>query len=193
MSTTTPRTGRRAVAEPGRRIENPVQGDTVGFFETCGESGGRRTLMELDVAPGGARRARANLSYEETFTCVEGCLTVMVAGFPYELRPGQEVTVPAGIVHSWSNDEARRALALVELAPGHAGTETALRVLSGLAADGRLHPGGSPRSPLHAALVLAWGEARVPGLYGALRPGMRALAAVARLRGIDRELIERYA
>lgn len=173
------------------RIENPAQGHAVAFFETADDGGGR-TLMELEVAPGGWTGEHAHRAYDETFTCVEGCLTVMVAGFPYELRPGQEVTVAAGTAHSWSNDGPRPALALVELRPGHAGAETALRVLYGLARDGRLRRDGTPRNPLHLALLLGWGEARLPGRYAALRPALRALAAVARLRGVDRALIASY-
>lgn len=144
------------------------------------------------MAPGRAVTPHAH-DYAETFTCVQGRLTVTVAGFPYELRPGQEATAPAGVVHAWSNDDAERAVALVELRPGHAGFETTLRVLYGLAADGLTRADGIPRNPLHLALVLTWGEACLPGTRALLGPIGKLLAAVARMRGIDRELLERYA
>jgi quercetin dioxygenase-like cupin family protein len=120
MGATTTAAVRTAPAGRPPRAENPAQGHAVAFFETSDDGGGR-TLMELEVAPGGWTGTHAHRAYDETFTCVEGCLRVIVAGFPYELRPGQEVTVAAGIAHSWSSDQARRALALVELRPGHAG------------------------------------------------------------------------
>ncbi len=191
-TTTTNGAGRAAPAGWPPRAENPGQGHAVAFFERADDGGGR-TLMELEVAPGGWTGTHAHRAYDEAFTCVEGCLTVMVAGFPYELRPGQEVTVAAGTAHSWSNGEARRALALVELRPGHAGAETALRVLCGLSRDGGLRRDGAPRNPLHLALLLGWAETRLPGAYGALRPVLRALAALGRLRGADRALMARYA
>ena len=36
-----------------RRIQNPVQGDAVTFLETSAESGGARSLLALEVMPGG--------------------------------------------------------------------------------------------------------------------------------------------
>jgi mannose-6-phosphate isomerase-like protein (cupin superfamily) len=190
METTTTAPRRDAPAGWPPRMENAAHGHALAFFETH-ESGGGRTLMQLEVAPGGWIGTHAHRAYDETFTCVEGCLTVTVAGFPYELRPGQEVTAAAGIHHAWSNDGPRRALALVELRPGHAGAETALRVLYGLAGEGRLRPDGTPRNLLHLALVTGWAQARLAGIRGALTPLLPALAALARLRGVDRELIAR--
>ncbi len=42
-----------------RRIDNPVQDDVVTFLETSEESGGERTLAELDVAPTASRQPTA--------------------------------------------------------------------------------------------------------------------------------------
>ncbi len=36
-----------------RRVINPLQKDSVTVIETSAESGGERTLIEIDVAPGG--------------------------------------------------------------------------------------------------------------------------------------------
>lgn len=174
---------------------NHTMGEIMGtmVLQSARESGGRRTLVELEVAPGRGLAQHLHRRLEATVTCVAGQLTVMRSGFPYELRPGQEVTAPAGIRHAWRNDEPAPALALVEVRPGHAGVERALRVVDGLAADGRTRPDGTPRNLLHSALLLRWSEARLPGARGAVAPVMVLLAAAARMRGIDRELIERYA
>jgi hypothetical protein len=67
-----------------------------------------------------------------------------------------------------------------------------LRVAYGLAADGRGRGDGMPRNPLHAALLLAWGDGRLPGPYALLAPVLGALAWIARRAGVDRELVRRY-
>jgi hypothetical protein len=59
-----------------RRIENPVQGDAVTFLETSEESGGERTLIELEAAPAGSLHRWGNLGSER-------CLAQV------ELRPGR--------------------------------------------------------------------------------------------------------
>ena len=48
-----------------RRIYNPVQRDTATFVETSEETGGARTLAELEVAPGGKVTPHYHLTYSE--------------------------------------------------------------------------------------------------------------------------------
>ncbi len=101
--------------------------------------------------------------------------------------------MPVGTLHAWSNPGSERAVAHVELRPGQPGFETSLRVAYGLAADGLVLKNGMPRNPLHAALLLEWGDGRLPGAYAVLERGLRLLAAIARRLGMDRALVERYA
>lgn len=54
----------------------PSTGDAVTFPQTSEESGGIRTLGELEVAPGGKVTPHYHLSYTETFSVYEGRLTV---------------------------------------------------------------------------------------------------------------------
>jgi hypothetical protein len=100
--------------------------------------------------------------------------------------------VPIGTIHAWSNASAQRTVAHLELRPGQPGFETALRVIYGLAADGKVLKNGVPRNPLHTALLLEWGETRLPGAFAVLERGLRLLALVARLAGVDRRLMARY-
>ncbi len=179
--------------ESPRRIVNPVQGDVVTWLETSAESGGQRTLAELEVAPGGQVTPHLHRSYSERFLVLEGRLTVQLGDERLVLEPGDEATVPVGTLHAWSNPGTERAVAHVELRPGQPGFETSLRVAYGLAADGRVRKDGMPRNLLHTALLLEWGDGRLPGAYALLERGLRLLAAIARRRGIDRELGERYA
>jgi quercetin dioxygenase-like cupin family protein len=175
-----------------RRIYNPVQRDAATFLETSEETGGARTLVELEVAPGGKVTSHYHLTYSERFKVIEGRLTVEIDGVRHELGPGDEGVAAPGTLHAWSNPAAERSVAHVELRPGSPGFEKALRVVYGLAADGLVSKNGVPRNPLHAALVLEMGELRLPGAYAALQRVLGLLAGVARRRGIDRELERRY-
>lgn len=179
-------------ASAPRRLENPVQGDVATFLETSRESGGARTLLELEIAPGGRVGRHSHRTYAEHFRGREGRLTVEVSGVPRELGPWDEATVPPGTVHAWSNQTAERAVALVELRPGHAGFERTMRAVYGIAAEGRAFKDGTPRNPLHLALLLAWSETALAGPQRFLMGPMRLLAWVARRRGVDRELERRY-
>jgi mannose-6-phosphate isomerase-like protein (cupin superfamily) len=181
-----------AVDDRPRRIYNPVQRDAANFLEMSEESGGARTLVELEVAPGGKVTPHYHLSYSERFKVLEGRLTVEIDGVRHELEPGDEaVAAPRGL-HAWSNPGEERSVAHIELRPGSPGFENALRIVYGLAADGLVLKNGVPRNPLHAALVLEMGEVRLPGAYAALERVLRLLARIARWRGVDRKLERRY-
>lgn len=175
-----------------RRIHNPVQRDVVTFLETSEETGGVRTLLELEVAPGGRADAHQHLISTEYLAVHRGQLTVRVDGAAVRLGPGDEAIVPAGADHSWANDSADRAVAVVELRPGHPGFEKAMRVAYGLAADGRVTSRGRPRNPLHTALLVHWNDGRLSGAPASLARPMALLARLARARGIDRALERRY-
>jgi quercetin dioxygenase-like cupin family protein len=182
----------QSISPPRRRIYNPVQDDAVTFLETSEESGGERSLGELEVARGGKVTPHYHLSYTERFAVIEGQLNVQVGDVHRVLGPGEELTVPIGTLHAWSNASAERTIAHIELRPGQPGFETSLRVVYGLAADGKVLKNGLPRNPMHTALLLEWGETRLPGIYAILEHGLRLLARVARLAGVDRRLVARY-
>lgn len=181
------------ITQPRRRIVNPIQDDVVTFLETSDESGGERSLNELEVAPGGKVTPRYHLSYTERFFVLEGRLSVQIGDRQLVLEPGEEATVPTGTLHAWANAGTERAVAHVEMRPGQPGFERSLRILYGLAADGLVRKDGRPCNLLHTALLLEWGDARLPCAYAVLERGLRLLAAIARRLGIDRELVKRYA
>jgi mannose-6-phosphate isomerase-like protein (cupin superfamily) len=175
-----------------QRIYNPVQRDAATFLETSEETGGERTLAELEVAPGGKVTPHYHLAYSERFTVLEGRLIVEIDGVRHELGVGDQAVAAPGSLHAWSNPGQERSVAHVELRPGSPGFENGLRVAYGLAADGLVLKNGVPRNPLHTALMLEMGEVRLPGAYAALGRILGLLAHLARWRGIDRELERRY-
>ena len=175
-----------------RRIYNPIQKDYATFLETSEETGGERSLIEVEVAPGGGTLPHYHLTYAEHFEVLEGTLEVMVGNETRTLAEGEKASVPANTLHNFHNATGETTRFLVEFRPGHGGFEKALRVAYGLAADGRSNPGGMPKNLYHTALLFEWGEGRMPGLFALMEPLFRLLAKRARRKGIDRELEARY-
>lgn len=169
-----------------------MQRDAATFLETSEETGGERTLAELEVAPGGKVTPHYHLTYSERFTVLEGRLSVEIDGVRHELGAGDEAAAAPGSLHAWRNPGEERSITRVELRPGSPGFEKALRVVYGLAADGLVLKNGVPRNPLQAALVLEMGEVRLPGAYAVFERLLGLLARLARWRGVDRELERRY-
>ena len=176
----------------GRRIYNPIQKDYATFLETSEESGGERTLIEIEVAPDGGTAPHYHLTYAERFEVLEGELEVMVGGETHTLTEGENAVAPKNTLHNFHNATDRPTTFLVEFRPGHGGFEKALKVAYGLAADGRANSRGLPKNLYHTALLFEWGEGRMPGIFTLIGPLMRLLAKRARREGIDRELETRY-
>lgn len=175
-----------------RRIHHPGQKDWATFLETAAESGGRRSLLEVEVAPGGGNAPHRHLTYAERFEVLEGRLMVRLGRRWHPLAAGESVDAPAGAVHCFRNDTDAPVRFLVELTPGHRGFEKTLQVGYGLAADGLVDRKGIPRNPLHTAVLMEWSEMRVCGPLRLAVPLFAILARVARRRGVDRALDERY-
>ncbi len=175
-----------------RRIYNPVQKDAATFLETSEETGGERTLIEIEAAPDGGTTPHYHKTYDEHFEVLEGALEVTVAGATRVLRPGEKSVAPKGALHRWHNATQKPVVFLVELRPGHGGFEKALRVAYGLASDGLSNSKGLPKNLYHTALLFEWGEGRLPGVFALLEPVFGLLARRARRKGIDRELEARY-
>ncbi len=175
-----------------RRYYHPIQKDYATFLETSEETGGEYSLIEVEVAPGGGNDPHYHLTYDEHFEVLEGALEVLVDKETRTLRPGQKAVAPRNVLHRFRNTTEERAKFLVELRPGHAGFEKAVKVAYGLAYDGRVFADGTPRNPYHLALLLEWSEIRLPGVFTVAEPLFRLLARRARRKGIDKELEARY-
>lgn len=179
-------------ANADRRFYSAVQKDAATFLETAAESGGERTLLEVELEAGGGNGLHRHRSYDEHFEVIEGELTVHLDGGVHTLGPGETATAPLGSLHCFSNASDERALFRVELRPGHRGFERALQVGYGLATDGRTNRTGVPRNPLAFALLLEWSDVEPSGAARGIVPVASKLAEMARRRGLDRELIARY-
>jgi len=175
-----------------RRIYSPVQRDAAIFLETVGESGGRRTFAEVELAPGGGNAPHRHLTFSERFVCIEGELTVRADGLLHVLQPGDEALAKPGVVHNFANETDEMVRFQVELNPGHRGFEQALQIAYGLAEDGLTNDKGIPKNLVQAAVLMELGETRVVGPIRMLVPLLKVLARWGRRRGVDAALVERY-
>lgn len=175
-----------------RRIWNPKQRDAAILLESADESGGARSLLEIELSPGGKNKPHRHLTYAERFEVLEGTLTVQLEGTDHRLGPGESALAPAGSLHNFVNETGGTVRYLVELTPGHRGFERSLQVVYGLAADDRTNADGIPRNPLHLALLASWSEIRMPGPYRLVSAVLGVLTKIAERRGVDAELEERY-
>jgi quercetin dioxygenase-like cupin family protein len=174
------------------RIYNPVQQDYATFLETSASTGGRHTLIEIEVVPGGGTVPHYHLAYSERFEVLEGELEVHVGGETHTLRPGDTKTAQINTLHNFKNPTGKPTRFLIELVPGSTGFEQSLQIVYGLAVDGKVNKQGLPTNIYHLALVFVMGEGRVPGVMSLVMPLFRFLAGRARKKGIEQELIEKY-
>ena len=172
-----------------RTIENPLIKDRVTFLETAAETGGKFTLVQVELAPSGGN----DKTFDETFTVVEGTLGIQLGKETIYLKKGESATAPTGSLHRFFNpSDTEKAVFKVLLQPGSEGFETTLQVAYGLALDGRTTRKGIPKSLYHMALVIQWSDTNIPGVFTVIEPVMRWLAKRAAQKGIDRALIEEY-
>lgn len=175
-----------------RRFHHPQQKDTVTLLRTSDETGGALTLAEVELAPGGGNEAHCHRLFEERFEVLSGTLGIELDGRVHRLTRGQSAVAPKHVVHRFFNDSREPVIFRVEVAPASREFEQAFQIAYGLARDGWVTPGGLPLNPYHAAVLSQMAGTELPGFFGLLTPVTNWLAARARRRGIDQELIARY-
>ncbi|HEX8103861.1 MAG TPA: cupin domain-containing protein [Solirubrobacteraceae bacterium] len=175
-----------------RTFENPVIRDRATFLETVAESGGARTLVEVELAPGGGNPPHRHPAFVERFEVLEGRLDVRVGEGWQTLQDGEAAVVEIGVKHCFRNAADAPVRFLVEITPGDRGFEETLQIGYGLAADGLTDARSIPRNPLHTAAVLELSGMRVTGALGLAGPLLWLLARVARHLGTTRTLQEKY-
>lgn len=180
------------IAAAPRRVYNPIQKDYATFLTTSAATNGARTLIEIELAPGGGNAPHYHQAFSERFEVVEGELHVQIGKAVRILKATQAETAPVNTLHRFFNPTTQPVRFLVELRPGSTGFEQALQIGYGLAADGKTNAQSIPTNLYHMALLFTLGESNLPGLMALLTPLFRLLAARARNLGIEQALIERY-
>ncbi len=171
----------RELFAAGTVLHNPVTGEYARVVEHTAE----RAVHELLAVPGAAVAGpHAHPAQEERFEVVEGVMGYRLGDDRGELRTGEAVTVPPGVVHDWWNAGGGDLRARVSVTPPGLFTGM-IGAVWGLAVVGRTTAKGMPK--LVDAALLAETFAREIVLERPPQAVQRALAAtvapIARRRG----------
>ena len=171
----------QAAFPTGTVLHNPVTGEYARAVEHTEE----RAIGELIAIPGGAVAGpHLHPNQEEHFEVVEGVLGYRRGDERSELRPGESMTVPAGVMHDWWNAGEDNLRALVTVTPPGA-FGAMIAAVWGLGVLGRTNDKGMPGLLDAALLAEAFGDEIV--FEKPPRFVQRALAAtvapIARRRG----------
>jgi quercetin dioxygenase-like cupin family protein len=88
-------------AGTGRAYQSPI--DKITFLITGDQNGGAFFMAEVSVPPGGGNPPHIHQRGEETFYLQEGTLTIQVGGKTQIASPGDFISLPRGVVHSFQN------------------------------------------------------------------------------------------
>jgi len=180
--------------ENRRTLTNQNTGESIFWKKYSYETDGKEAVATLVCRPGGGPPPHYHTSYAERFEAVDGDLGVMLNGKKIYLKPGETKDIPIGSVHRFFNDGDKDISFKGSVLPGHAGFERGLYILFGLNNDGLADPKtGVPYNILHTALIGEMSDMRFGGFQGTLMNYLTVfLAAYARWRGVEEELLQKY-
>jgi quercetin dioxygenase-like cupin family protein len=93
-----------------------IAGDTYTILVTGRDTGGRYTLIDMFVPPGGGPGPHRH-DFEEMFTVLEGEIALTFRGATSVARAGDTVNIPANAPHFFRNVSAAPARLLCVCAP----------------------------------------------------------------------------
>jgi quercetin dioxygenase-like cupin family protein len=158
------------------------------FLEDARDTNGAYELIRVRVEAGGGNGDHYHRNFEETFTCLEGELTVHAGSQIVVLKPGESATAPPGVVHAFHNRSSSETVLTVRVTPAR-GLEKSIRVAYGLDGTGMLAQGTRMQNLWRYALMLGYSETYFPNIPPPVQePLVNALAKIAQWRGKDEEL-----
>lgn len=175
-----------------KTIVNPIVKDEVTFIQTAAASKSQMTVLSVKLMPGGGTPLHYHKNFSETFTVVQGELTVYLKGKKIVLEAGQEYTVQRGKTHRFANESDAPVFFSTTIQPGSVGFEKSLYILYGLAGDDRTDSKGVPKSLLDLAVVSKISDMHQPGILAVLSPLITLFFFIARSKNIDEALQQRY-
>jgi quercetin dioxygenase-like cupin family protein len=130
--------------EAGEILENPVTRERAVIVELPWQNADGRAVAEMTALPG-ARVVGEHLhpALRETFSVLEGELTVVRDGQRSTLRAGEAAHIEPGVWHDWFNEAAVDAVVRVEVTPGERFAHM-IETLFGLAREGHVDAKGMP-------------------------------------------------
>jgi transcriptional regulator with XRE-family HTH domain len=91
-------------------IATTSKGRGVAIRSLVPEPVPQEMLTVMDFAPGGAMRGTPHLpGTREFFTCLEGAVTIFVAGQRHDLVAGEVLAFPGNVPHSYQNPDSGHA------------------------------------------------------------------------------------
>src|SRR5512139_266903 len=93
-----------------RIIDNPVTGERATYIETSHETGNARSVIDVDVKPGGGVALHRHAGHDEQIEVLEGEIEVTIAGVRRTFGAGERVVIERGVVHRWRNPAPDRPL-----------------------------------------------------------------------------------
>jgi len=175
-----------------KTIINPVVKDEVTFIQTASESKGQLTVLSVKLMPGGGTPLHYHKNFSETFTTIQGELTVYLKNKKMILKSGQKYTVQKGVTHRFANESDTAVFFSTTIQPGSEGFEKSLYILYGLAQDNQTNDKGVPKSLLDLAVVSKISDMHQPGMLALLSPLITLFYFIARSKNIDKKLQQRY-
>ena len=172
--------------------ENPIYGDKAVFLKTAEETNGLCTIIEMELVAGGGNQPHLHDDYAETFTVLQGDLTLL-AGKEYKtLKKGESFTIPPKMIHCFKNRSKNTVKFRIEISPGQPGFENVLKIGYGLAKDGLTSRKGVPKKFSHFALLIVMSAVKVPGIFALMMPAFRWSANRAMKNGEADRLVQKY-
>ncbi len=169
------------------QLDNPVTGDrtTILTSPLTGQAGPLRFRTTLPPGAAGSPVHRHG-RLTESFAVEAGTLAFWTEGHWERLNAGDSITVHPGEAHGFRNDSDADVTFVCTVAPGD-GFERFLRIMTGLAVEGRTRADGMPRSLAAMALAIRHADLTLAALPGwAQQPLLAILARQASKQGLDR-------
>lgn len=105
-------------------IKEPTEGRTIGivgdiyrFLVTSEDTGGRFSMFEATVLPGGGPPPHIHRREDETFYVLEGEITFQIGDHRRVAKRGAFVYMPIGNLHAFKNETNQPAKMLISFAP----------------------------------------------------------------------------
>lgn len=171
--------------ELGEVLENPVTRERAVIIELPWQNAAGRAVAEMTALPG-ARVVGEHMhpAIHESFSVLQGELTVIRDGQRSTLRAGEKADIEAGVWHDWFNRGGVDAVVRVEVTPGERFAHM-IETLFGLAREGHVNAKGMPDALQLALTAQEFSDVIVfrkpPPIVQ--RTVFGALAPIARRRG----------
>jgi len=175
-----------------RTFFNPVINDTATFIETCAETGGKYSILDIELYKSDGPPLHYHTAFSEKFEVVDGTLYLQVGKKKLTLKKGESTLVPKGMPHKFYNPTNDLVKFRLTFEPGHMGMENFIRIIYSLAADGLTDKTGVPKKFAHLATILVMSDSNATGFLTLLAPVIRLVAKKAKKDGTEKWLLDRY-